>query len=111
MDATNEIDIGMMAEEADIGVFDVGGIGVRSGQNRVIGLGGAIPDALVEAGDVVADGYLISVDSAGREKRRDLIGGTWVELLVGVENENPIGLNGGEGEIVRSGEVVIPRYR
>src|SRR5712675_3146533 len=111
MDATNEIDIGMMAEEADIGVFDVGGIGVRSGQNRVVGLGGPIPNAFFEACDIVADGYLIRVDLAGSQKWRDLIGGARVELLVGVEDKNPIGRNCTESEIVGGGEVVVPGYR
>src|SRR6266404_2523079 len=109
MDATNEIDIGMMAEEANIGVFDVGGIGVRSGQNRVVGLGGPIPNAFFEACDIVADGYLIRVDLAGSQKWRDLIGGAWVELLVGVENENPIGFGCVECEVARGGEVIVPR--
>src|SRR5712672_2008349 len=111
MDATYEIDIGMTAEEPDIGVFDVGGIGVRSGQNRVVGLRRAIPDALFEASDVVANGYLEGVDFAGGEKQRDLINGARVELLVGVENENPIGRDCIESEIAGGGEVVIPGDR
>jgi len=111
VDPTYEIDIGMTAKKADVGVFDVGRIRIRSGQNGVVGLRRAIPDALFEASDVVANGYLIGVDFAGGEKQRDLINGARVELLVGVENENPIGRNCTESEIVGGGEVVIPGDR
>jgi len=85
-DATNEIDIGMTAEEAerwrvlrrqdkDSIWAKIESFGLRQGGSQ---------NALFEASDVVARWLLDSVDFCWREKQRDLINGARVELLVGV---------------------------
>ena len=90
VDAADEADFRIATEQANVLMFDLGGKLLGGGQAGVIGPGGTVPDAIVEAEDVIADGDLVSGDVLFFQERRDLPGSFGVEVFIGVEREDPV---------------------
>src|SRR5579885_1559349 len=72
--AADEANLGVVTKEANILVLDVSRILGGSGESAVVRESGAIPDAVVEAEHVIADGDLIGIGLLTREDRKSVLG-------------------------------------
>ena len=110
VDAADETDLGVAAEEAH------GGAGnVRDGVGRVGGHLAGVEHDLVHRredvrGDVVAHLEVIGVDAFFGDGRADPVGRAFGDGFIGVEGEDPVGFEGVDDGVAGLGVVVGPGH-